>query len=319
MTKTVLGYGKVCGCEFGSSAFALPLATLCNHFHERVSLCFFHVTGYHFMRLSALSVSVWTCCVRHARDCDFGQEECFKSLVLRISNLRSYFLLNIYLPSLSLYDLSSFSSGLPPRLESIEHKARPLARTSWTSTYTLSPIIIRNLPSTCQISSESGIHPRDDNVDADQNHKTIKVDATKKNDIKTSARQVHRQSIENVGRRDRSKGEVQHHPNGSIAWVHPKTGAWVPAVYHNDIRQTLLDRADNHGTFQYTHERAKGLASDDRTAFHAAQRHWGLDRENWPVVDGLDVLHQFERNGHQGAWHGITPDSMFEPDGRIGK
>ncbi|KAL8719517.1 MAG: hypothetical protein Q9225_003484 [Loekoesia sp. 1 TL-2023] len=64
------------------------------------------------------------------------------------------------------------------------------------------------------------------------------------------------------------KGVVRGGP-GSLKYLH--NHEWIPAVYHHEIRQKLLQMTDKKG--KYDEEPASGADELDRTAFKAEQQH----------------------------------------------
>lgn len=135
----------------------------------------------------------------------------------------------------------------------------------------------------------------------------------------TSTRQAMRSKINNVGATNKSQGVVRDTPDGGLEWYDKKAHVWVAAVYHNDIRNILLNRASHNGALQYTHGRAEGTATDDKTAFHRQQQHWCGERNQWPVVRGRNILHQFEKRGYSSGYVKGDVEFMKDPYGRIGK
>ena len=78
-----------------------------------------------------------------------------------------------------------------------------------------------------------------------------------------------------------------------------KAGSWIKAVYHNDIRQTLIDRASHNGAYQYESPRASGTGLDDVTSYHAEQGTWRSERQHWDRIRD-DILHRLYRRDQCG-------------------
>ncbi|KAL8703652.1 MAG: hypothetical protein Q9201_003164 [Fulgogasparrea decipioides] len=66
------------------------------------------------------------------------------------------------------------------------------------------------------------------------------------------------------------KGSVRHDADGQLEYL--LKGKWIPAVFHEDIREHLLGFADNFG--EYEEEPARGAHALDRTSYHADQEKW---------------------------------------------
>ncbi|KAG7005105.1 hypothetical protein G7Y79_00021g049720 [Physcia stellaris] len=80
--------------------------------------------------------------------------------------------------------------------------------------------------------------------------------------------------------------------NGGLEVRRKKQDPWVKAVYHYQIRQTLLRAAGNVN--RYVHPRASGPEAEDQTSYLLIQKYWGLEeREHWTRI--LDnILTRFE-------------------------
>lgn len=100
------------------------------------------------------------------------------------------------------------------------------------------------------------------------------------------------------------KGEVRQTTSGAIEWKGPKD-SWVPAVYHNSIRQNLLAEASNNGARSYHFPREKGEAPFDETAFHPDQEEWNPNRANWDTIEH-DILHKIRRPDGRGKYADIA-------------
>ena len=107
---------------------------------------------------------------------------------------------------------------------------------------------------------------------------------------------------------------VMTDPVRGLLWWSRRTSKWVRAVYHNDIRSSLLARACKSGALKYDHNRERGNDEYDQTAYHHDQRHWSSNPETWP-----DVMFLLERpNSHsQTRQSGELSKAMYEGD-RIG-
>ena len=99
----------------------------------------------------------------------------------------------------------------------------------------------------------------------------------------------------NPGKDEKEKGKVMTDALGHLRLVYPN-GDKQMAVYHNDIRQSLLDRARHHGTLRYSHERAKGRLAWDETAYHPEQKDWNDNRQNSNIRD--NILNHLERRDY---------------------
>ncbi|MCJ1380677.1 hypothetical protein MMC17_003785 [Xylographa soralifera] len=101
----------------------------------------------------------------------------------------------------------------------------------------------------------------------------------------SSKRQVKRATVltatGDIGSNDKAKGLVRIH-GGSLQHFLKSSEEWVPAVYHNDIREELIVESEAFG--DYDHPRAKGLGEYDVTSFLPAQKTWGTARQDWPDV-----------------------------------
>ena len=129
-----------------------------------------------------------------------------------------------------------------------------------------------------------------------------------------SARQTKLATINNPGADERERGEVRY-IGGSLQWKDVSHDAWVPAVYHNDIRRQLLDRASHNGQSAYTNPRRKGHGSDDETAFHEEQQDWDGARQRWALIRD-DVLNILEKDGYVGRDEHQIPSNWYE-NGRV--
>ena len=76
------------------------------------------------------------------------------------------------------------------------------------------------------------------------------------------------------------KGLVRYASSGSLEYRHDE--AWVPAVYHYQLRQGLIELMDTQG--RYDEEPISGADRWDRTAFKAQHKHWKFDRSSRPEV-----------------------------------
>ncbi|MCJ1393448.1 hypothetical protein MMC18_006323 [Xylographa bjoerkii] len=93
---------------------------------------------------------------------------------------------------------------------------------------------------------------------------------------------------------------------GSVEWfdpdretwrmlTHPRTGRALQlltyskdaAVYHDDIRDSLIAQASALGAYRYPH--GTGTLPNDTTSYKEEQRDWGADRAHWPPI-----LYQYE-------------------------
>ncbi|KAI4096794.1 MAG: hypothetical protein L6R37_006918 [Teloschistes peruensis] len=68
------------------------------------------------------------------------------------------------------------------------------------------------------------------------------------------------------GSDNKEKGQIRVDGHGNM-WccIDHK---WLPAVYHPDRRERLLELAEQNGRLQYTHHQVHGLDPHDRTAYH---------------------------------------------------
>ena len=132
-----------------------------------------------------------------------------------------------------------------------------------------------------------------------------------------SRRQKKRRQIENPGANDKRKGNISYDHQGRLLWQDPANLQYIPAVYHNDIRQELLVRASNNGRYQYNVPRAKGRMLYDETAFHAQQRDWTGERQYWGQIRD-DILNMLERQDYVGRYD-KDPILTWYEGGRICK
>ncbi|MCJ1282964.1 hypothetical protein MMC26_002291 [Xylographa opegraphella] len=84
-----------------------------------------------------------------------------------------------------------------------------------------------------------------------------------------------------IASNDRPKGLVRVR-EGILQHFLTSSEEWVPAMYHNDIREELIEESEAFG--DYDHPRARGLGADDVTSFLPAQKTWGIERQYWPDV-----------------------------------
>ncbi|MCJ1435826.1 hypothetical protein MMC27_005202 [Xylographa pallens] len=77
-------------------------------------------------------------------------------------------------------------------------------------------------------------------------------------------------------------GTVRRVVGGSVEWYDAEQETWHAAVYHDDIRDSLIARASALGTYRYPH--GVGTLPNDITAYKEEQRDWGADRANWPAI-----------------------------------
>ncbi|MCJ1422813.1 hypothetical protein MMC29_000693 [Sticta canariensis] len=84
--------------------------------------------------------------------------------------------------------------------------------------------------------------------------------------------------------------------NGQMEYREAKENIWKAAVYHEDLRDTLIAEASLLG--EYDHARERGIAANDVTSFLPNQKEWGPDRDtDWPKIEN-NVLHRFERGDY---------------------
>ncbi|MCJ1282963.1 hypothetical protein MMC26_002290 [Xylographa opegraphella] len=72
-----------------------------------------------------------------------------------------------------------------------------------------------------------------------------------------------------------------------VEWFDPEHETWHAAVYHDDIRDSLIAQASTLGAYRYPH--GVGTLPNDITAYKHEQRDWGADRAHWPAI-----LYQYE-------------------------
>ncbi|KAI4140355.1 MAG: hypothetical protein L6R39_005837 [Caloplaca ligustica] len=79
------------------------------------------------------------------------------------------------------------------------------------------------------------------------------------------------------------KGQTRGSGN-SLEYLQRNGNKWIPAVYHNDIREKLLRLSDAKG--KYDEEPVSGVDPLDRTAYRAQQKHWRFhgDRKDRPGI-----------------------------------
>ncbi|MCJ1405073.1 hypothetical protein MMC11_008299 [Xylographa trunciseda] len=88
---------------------------------------------------------------------------------------------------------------------------------------------------------------------------------------------------------------------GAVEWFDLERETWLPAVYHDDIRDSLIAQASALGAYRYPH--GVGTLPNDITAYKKEQRDWGADRAHWPPI-----LYQYEptkpapRTPRPGRW-----------------
>ena len=111
------------------------------------------------------------------------------------------------------------------------------------------------------------------------------------------------------------KGEVRQTASDAMEWNSPRD-SWVPAVYHNNIREHLLAEASNNGARSYRFPREKGEAPFDETAFHPDQEMWDPDRANWDTIEN-DILHKIRRPDGKGKYADIALSSPWMWQGRV--
>ena len=99
----------------------------------------------------------------------------------------------------------------------------------------------------------------------------------------------------------------------TLSWAHRSSAdiLIVPAVYHNDIRQKLLAKANNDGRLVYDHPRRRGYLPHDETAFLPSQQHWGSDRSIWHLIPD-DLLNRLDRLDYKGKEYDVS--YMFAAD-----
>ena len=136
---------------------------------------------------------------------------------------------------------------------------------------------------------------------------------------KASVRQQKLARISDPGADDNPRGFVRG-SGTSLMWYDSEARKWLPALHHNTIRRTLLDRASQNGLQTYSQPRRRGNGPDDETAFHEEQRHWVGQRSQWALIRD-DVLNRFERvdtlgQAYVGRDNDLVPRRWHE-DGRI--
>ncbi|MCJ1244000.1 hypothetical protein MMC30_001197 [Trapelia coarctata] len=82
--------------------------------------------------------------------------------------------------------------------------------------------------------------------------------------------------------RSKAKGVTRLNAAGVLEYFMDSKKAWVPAVYHEDIRAELITGASQEGA--YDHTRKSGLGNADVTSFLASHKSWGEKREQWPEI-----------------------------------
>ena len=81
-------------------------------------------------------------------------------------------------------------------------------------------------------------------------------------------------------------------PRTNLEWWDGSAKRWIPAVYHNDIRGTLIQRAAANGHYHY--HRAEGTGQWNKTSFLKSQEFWSEDRSLWRNIPG-DLLNKLRR------------------------
>ena len=138
--------------------------------------------------------------------------------------------------------------------------------------------------------------------------KRTRSESTSDHEYQISGRQAKRSRLNNPGADDRERGQTRTARDGGMLGYDPNTGAWVPAVYHSNIRDELLALTDSNG--HYVHPRAQGTAANDRTAYLASQHNWGPERDQWHHIPG-NILNRLEKREYKGLNHDQRPGLWY--------
>ncbi|KAG8533999.1 uncharacterized protein KY384_000841 [Bacidia gigantensis] len=125
-----------------------------------------------------------------------------------------------------------------------------------------------------------------------------------------SKRQQKLASLADPGKNEKEKGSVRNNRDGSLSWWNETAQHWAPAVYHNDIRQNLIERASQNGLIAYQPPRESGELPWDETAYQPEQDDWNGDRNKSNIRD--DILNRLDKAGYVGRDDDIDTDFMFE-------
>ena len=138
--------------------------------------------------------------------------------------------------------------------------------------------------------------------------KRTRPDSESDHEEKTSKRQDKRSKLEDAGVDDKERGQIRKAPDGGMLGYDPSTDAWVPAVYHSNIRDELLALTDSQG--QYAQPRARGPGTNDRTSYLPSQQNWGPQRHLWHHIPG-DILNQLEKRDYRDAYYSQRPTTWY--------
>ncbi|KAL8958286.1 MAG: hypothetical protein Q9193_004629 [Seirophora villosa] len=118
--------------------------------------------------------------------------------------------------------------------------------------------------------------------------------------------------IKNKRMSSKRKGQVRIVGEGDDAeleWFHPGEQQWIPAVYHMEVREALIDAASVLG--EYRHPMMGGKYGDsDVTAYHPLFKHNGPDRVDWPEI-------LFKYLPSRSDMMSIKPEYWYLHDGRV--
>ncbi|KAI4085833.1 MAG: hypothetical protein LQ344_008093 [Seirophora lacunosa] len=97
--------------------------------------------------------------------------------------------------------------------------------------------------------------------------------------------------------------------DATLEWFHPGEQQWIPAVYHMEVRDALIEAASVLG--EYRHPMMGGKYGDyDVTAYHPLFKHNGPDRVDWPEI-------LFKYLPSRSDMMSIKPDYWYLHDGRV--
>ncbi|KAL6713170.1 hypothetical protein ACLMJK_009291 [Lecanora helva] len=87
------------------------------------------------------------------------------------------------------------------------------------------------------------------------------------------------------GRTNLEKAGTTRETEDGLDWYNPRTGEWIPAIAHHNIRKELLEQIKaQYPNQSYEHPDPRGAGPHDVTAFHPEYRIWGSVFDDRPQI-----------------------------------
>ncbi|KAL9584510.1 MAG: hypothetical protein Q9212_002074 [Teloschistes hypoglaucus] len=110
-----------------------------------------------------------------------------------------------------------------------------------------------------------------------------------------------------MGSDNKEKGQIRFDEHGNMMCC--IDFEWLPAVYHHDRRERLLELAEQNGRLQYTYDQVHGLDSHDRTAYHPSYVDVNMKERNGRPR----ILYMWDPPTHRAKCE-RDPGYMVDPD-----